>query len=70
MPKATIVASIAILILAGSYWKAGWISSSVLVPALFTTWRRYLEPLCLFSFVAVFATFREPSFLLRMLGLR
>jgi hypothetical protein len=76
MPKAIIMAiisAIAVLVFTGSYWKASWISTSVLVLALFTTWRRYLEPLCLFAFVAAaFATCCEPGFLtrLQMLSLR
>jgi hypothetical protein len=47
----TITTAIAVVIFTESYWKASWIGLSVLILSLFTTWRRYLEPLCLFVFV-------------------
>ena len=70
MPKAIIMAAIsaiAVVVFTGSFWKATWISSSVMVLSLFTTWRRYLEPLCLLAFVAAaVATCCEPGLLARL----
>lgn len=76
LPKAIIMAiisMIAVVVFTDSYWKATWISTSVLILGSFSTWRRYLEPLCLLAFIAaVFVTCCEPSFLMRleMLALR
>jgi hypothetical protein len=63
----TFSTAIAVAIFTGSYWKATWIGVSVLILSLFTTWRRYLEPLCFFFFVlAVIFTCVEPSTLAKV----
>ncbi|MGY8661739.1 hypothetical protein Q3C01_05140 [Bradyrhizobium sp. UFLA05-109] len=59
--------AISIVMFTGSFWKAAWISFSVLVLSVFTTWRRYLEPLCFFVFVlAVIFACIEPDTLIKL----
>jgi hypothetical protein len=62
-----VMTMIAVVIFTGSYWKATWIGFWVLVLSLFSTWRRYLEPLCFAAFVAaVIFTCVEPDLLTRL----
>ncbi|WP_027579878.1 hypothetical protein [Bradyrhizobium sp. Ai1a-2] len=51
-PIMSYMTAITVVIFTGSYWKATWISFAVFLLSLFTTWRRYLEPLCFFAFAA------------------
>jgi hypothetical protein len=68
--KASIMATVtmmAVVIFTDSYWKATWIGFWVLVLSLFSTWRRYLEPLCFVAFVlAEIFTCVDPAVLTKM----
>jgi chromate transport protein ChrA len=65
--KAVVIASvtaITILIFTGSFWKSTWISTIVMVLALFAGLRRYLEPICVLAFAAaVIVICSPPNFL-------
>jgi hypothetical protein len=45
-----VATAVSVLVFTGSSWKASWISITVFLLALSTTWRRYLELLCISTF--------------------
>jgi hypothetical protein len=54
VPKAIIIAimsTIAVVQFTGSYGKATWISGVALLLSLYTSWRRFLEPICILMFL-------------------
>jgi hypothetical protein len=73
LPKAVIVSAvtaIAIVEFSGSYGKALWVSAIALLMSLYSTWRRFLEPICAIVFVATaVAICTEPGTLAKLQAL-
>ncbi len=68
--KALVLASISIfvvLVFTGEFWKAVLVSIMTFVMALFSTWRRYLEPIGLMAFVVATIFLCAPLLASRML---
>ncbi|WP_426441718.1 hypothetical protein [Bradyrhizobium genosp. P] len=70
IPKAVIVAmmtAVSVAIFTGGYWKALWIGTFAFLLSMFTTWRRYLEPISFFIFLAALVvTCTEPATLAKI----
>ncbi|WP_426441704.1 hypothetical protein [Bradyrhizobium genosp. P] len=69
-PKAAMIAmmtAVSVIIFTDTYWKALWIGAFAFLLSMFTTWRRFVEPISFIVFLAaVVVACIEPSTLDRI----